>query len=173
MKCDQYNGFKENITSYSQYKQVVEDERVFYLIKDKYLKLLGKFIENTYTDLRFDIFIRQRNPKEQKPQWYGNTYMELVIFDVIKTPIYNPSNFEPSYRTATYNGYLSMDTIYDEIDSFIPEINKHLMITFVPYHSPDQMIPKQFFDLRPFECWDKYWIRTKLEPAQNALRWEI
>jgi len=94
MKCDQYNGFKENITSYSQYKQVVEDERVFYLIKDKYLKLLGKFIENTYSDLRFDIFIRQRNPKEQKPQWYGHTYMELVIFDVIKTPIYNPSNFD-------------------------------------------------------------------------------
>jgi hypothetical protein len=66
-----------------------------------------------------------------------------------------------------------MDIIYDEIDSFIPEINKHLMITFVPYLNPNQMMTEQFFDLRPFECWDKYWIRTKLEPAQNALRWEI
>jgi hypothetical protein len=99
--------------------------------------------------------------------------MELVIFDVIGTPIYNPRTFEPVHRTTTYDGYLSMDTIYDEIDSFIPEINKHLMITFVPYHSPDQMIPGQFFDLRPFECWDKYWRHTKLEPARNALRWEI
>ena len=160
---DLSNGFKENITSYSQYKQVVEDERVFYLIRDKYLKLLGKFIEDTYTNLRFDIFIRNRNPKEQKPQWYGHTYMELVIFDVIGTPIYNPMNFEPVHRTTTYDGYLSMDTIYDEIDSFIPEINKHLMITFVPYHSPDQMIPGQFFDLRPFECWDRYWRNTKIE----------
>jgi hypothetical protein len=159
--------------SYSEFKQREEDTKVLFLIKDKYLKLLGKFIEDTYTNLRFDIFIRNRNPKEQKPQWYGHTYMELVIFDVIKTPIYNPSNFEPSYRTATYNGYLSMDTIYDEIDSFIPEINKHLMITLVPYHSPEQMMKEQFFDLRPFECWDRYWRHTKLEPAHNALRWEI
>jgi hypothetical protein len=83
---------------------------------------------------------------------------------------YNPSNFEPSYRTATYNGYLSMDTIYDEIDSFIPEINKHLMITFVPYHSPDQMIPKQFFDLRPFECWDRYW-RNAMRGEDRFIKW--
>ncbi len=135
MKCDQYNGFRETITSYSQYKQVVEDERVFYLIKDKYLKLLGKFIENTYTDLRFDIFIRQRNPKEQKPQWYGHTYMELVVFDVIKTPIYNPSNFEPSYRTATYNGYLSMDiAVFDKCveDYHYAYNNLHKNISLYP-----------------------------------------
>jgi hypothetical protein len=161
------------ITSYSEYKQREEDTKLLFLIRDKYLKLLGKFIENTYPGLRFDIFIRNRNPKERKPQWYGHTYMELVIFDVIGTPIYNPRTFEPVHRTTTYDGYLSMDTIYDEIDSFIPEINKHLMITFVPYHSPDQMIPKQFFDLQPFECWDRYWKHTKLEPAKNALRWEI
>jgi hypothetical protein len=162
------------ITSYSEYKQREEDTKILFLIRDKYLKLLGKFIEDTYTDLRFDIFIRNRNPKEQKPQWYGHTYMELVIFDVIKTPIYNPSNFEPSYRTATYNGYLSMDTIYGEIDSFIPEINKHLMITFIPYHSPDQMnYMSGINDIPSFECWDKYWRYSKLEPAYNALRWEI
>jgi hypothetical protein len=151
------------ITSYSQYKRREEDSKLFYLIRDKYLKLLGNFIEFTYPDLRFDIFIRNRNPNESKPQWYGYTYMELVILDVIVTPIYNPMNFEPSYRTTTYDGYLSMDTIYDEIDSFIPEINKHLMITFVPYHSPHQMISKQFFDLQPYECWDRYWRCTKIE----------
>jgi hypothetical protein len=159
--------------SYSEFKQREEDTKVLFLIKDKYLKLLGKFIEDTYTDLKFDIFIRNRNPKEQKPQWYGHTYMELVIFGVIVQPIYNPMTFEPVYRTTTYDGYLSMDTIYDEIDSFIPEINKHLMITFVPYHSPDQMIPEKFFDLRPFECWDRYWRHTNLEPEHNFLRWGI
>jgi hypothetical protein len=148
------------ITSYSEYKQREEDTKVLLLIRDKYLKLLGKFIENTYPGLRFDIFIRNRNPKEQKLQWYGHTYMELAVFDVIGTPIYNPSNFEPVYRTTTYDGYFSMDTIYDDIDSFIPEINKHLMITFVPYHSPDQMIPEKFFNLQPYECWDRYWRNT-------------
>ena len=161
------------ITSYSQFKQREEDTKVLFLIRDKYLKLLGNFIEVTYPGLRFDVHIRTRNPKESKAQWYGYTYMQLVIFDVVGQSIYNPMTFEPVYRTTTYNGYLSMDIIYDEIDSFIPEINKHLMITFVPYLNPDQMIPAQFSNLQPFECWDKYWIHTKLEPAQNALRWEI
>jgi hypothetical protein len=151
------------ITSYSQYKRREEDSKLFYLIRDKYLKLLGNFIESTYPDLRFDIFIRSRNPKEQKPQWYGHTYMELAVFDVISQPIYNPMNFEPVYRTTTYDGYFSMDTIYDDIDSFIPEINKHLMITFVHYRNPDQMVPEQFYNIQPFECWDKYWRCTKIE----------
>jgi hypothetical protein len=96
--------------------------------------------------------------------------MELVIFDVIGTPIYNPMSFEPVYRTTTYDGYLSMDMIYDEIDLFIPEINKHLMISFVPYHSPDQMIPEQFFDLRPFECWDRYW-RNAMRGEDRFIKW--
>jgi len=160
------------ITSYSEYKQREEDTKVLFLIRDKYLKLLGKFIENTYPDLRFNIYIRNRNPNESKPQWYGHTYMELVIFDVISQPIYNPSTFEPVYRTTTYDGYFSMDTIYDDIDSFIPEINKHLMITFVHYRNTDQMVPEQFYDIPSFECWDKYWRYSKLE-GNNKLPWPI
>jgi len=156
--------------SYSEYKQIEEDTKLLFLIRDKYLKLLGKFIENTYPGLRFDIFIRNRNPKERKPQWYGHIYLELAIFDVIGTPIYNPMNFEPSYRTTTYDGYFSMDMIYDDIDLSIPEINKHLMITFVPYHSPDQMIPGKFFDLRPFECWDRYW-RNTMYSGNKVINW--
>ena len=155
------------ITSYSDYKQREEDTKVLFLIRDKYLKLLGKFIEEMYPDLRFDIFIRNRNPKEQKAEWYGHTYMELVIFDVVGQAVYNPMTFEPVYRTTTYNGYLSMDIIYDEIDSFIPEINKHLMITFVPYFSPDQMMPKQFFNIQPFECWEKYWRNENYKRSYN------
>jgi len=45
------------ITSYSEYKQREEDTKILFLIKDKYLKLLGKFIEDTYPDLRFDIIL--------------------------------------------------------------------------------------------------------------------
>jgi len=87
--------------------------------------------------LGFDIFIRNRDPKEQKVQWYGHIYMELVIFDVIGTPIYNPMSFEPVYRTTTYDGYLSMDMIYDEIDREILEIlNKDGRTKFtIPYFS--------------------------------------
>ncbi len=155
------------ITSYSEFKQKEEDTKVLFLIKDKYLKLLGKFIEDTYPDLRFDIFIRNRNPKEQKAEWYGHTYMELVIFDVVGQAVYNPMTFEPVYRTTTYNGYLSMDIIYDEIESFIPEINKHLMITFVPYFSPNQMMPEQFFNIQPFECWEKYWRNENYKRSYN------
>jgi hypothetical protein len=64
-----------------------------------------------------------------------------------------------------------MDIIYDEIDSFIPEINKHLMITFVPYLNPDQMnYMSGINDMPSFECWDKYWKHTKIE-NYNRLQW--
>ena len=46
------------ITSYSQFKQREEDTKVLFLIRDKYLKLLGEFIESSYPDLRFDIHIK-------------------------------------------------------------------------------------------------------------------
>jgi hypothetical protein len=162
----------QTCSSYQEYKSMKEESELRYLIHTKYLKVLGQFIENTYPGLRFDIFIRSRNPKEKKPQWYGHTYMELVIFDVISQPIYNPMTFEPVYRTTTYDGYFSMDTIYDDIDSFIPEINKHLMITFVHYRNPDQMVPEQFYNIQPFECWDKYWRYSKFD-NNNKLPWPI
>ena len=72
--------------SYSDYKSMYENAKLQYLIHKKYLKLLGKFIETIYPNLRFDIFIRNRNPKEKKVDWYGMTYMELVVFDVICSP---------------------------------------------------------------------------------------
>lgn len=157
--------YSRPFNSYSEYKQREEDVKVLFLIRDKYLKLLGNFIESTYPGLRFDIFIRNRNPKEKKPQWYGHTYMELAIFDVITQPIYHPDTFEPVYRTSTFGEKISMSLIYDEIDSFIPEINKHLMITFVPCLISDQNINHMsgFYDIPSFECWDRYWRYTKLE----------
>lgn len=163
-------GMDQTCTSYQEYKFMREESKLRHLIHTKYLKVLGKFIEYTYPGLRFDIFIRNRNPKEQKAQWYGHTYMELVVFDVIAQPIFDPTNFEPVYRTATYDGHLSMNTIYDEIQSFIPEINKHLMITFVHYRNPDQMVPEHFYDIPSFECWDKYWRYSKTD-NYNRIRW--
>ena len=146
------------ITSYSQFKQREEDTKVLFLIRDKYLKLLGEFIESSYPDLRFDIHIKNRDPKEQRPYWYGHTYMELVIFDVIIQPIYNPMTFEPVYRTTTYKDSINMEMIYNEIESFIPDINKHLMITFTPHFTPDQINhTTQFYDIPSFECWERYW----------------
>ena len=107
--------------SYSEYKQREEDLKVMFLIRDRYLKLLGQFIESTYSGLRFDIFIRNRNPKEKKPQWYGHTYMELAIFDVITQPIYHPDTFEPVYRTSTFGEKISMS-----LTELIPKLWKRI-----------------------------------------------
>ena len=51
-----------------------------------------------------------------------------------------------------------MEMIYNEIESFIPDINKHLMITFIPHFNPDQINhTTQFYDIPSFECWERYW----------------
>ena len=73
-------------SSYSEFKFIQEDEKLRYLIHRKYLKVLGEFIESTYPGLKFDVFIRNRDPKVKNIQWYGHTYMELRIYDVITSP---------------------------------------------------------------------------------------
>lgn len=145
-------------SSYSEYKSMYEEEKLRYLIHRKYLKLLGKFIESTYPGLKFDVFIRDRDPKVKNMQWYGHTYMELRIYDVITS--HNPRSFSPVYRTPHYDGYINGEEIYNEIENFIPELNKHILITFrplispyTPIHNIDMMEPK------PFECWEEYFGR--------------
>ncbi len=105
--------------SYGEYKFNYEQAEIKYLIHRKYLKLLGELIETLYPGLKFDIFIRDRNPKERKPDWYGMTYMELVVFDIIGSPVYNPMNFEPSYKTPHFDGYISGEILFNDIDSYI------------------------------------------------------
>ena len=147
-------------SSYSEFKFIQEDEKLRYLIHRKYLKVLGKFIDNMYPDLKFDIFIRHRDPKVKDVKWYGHTYMELRIFDVVNTPVYAPRTFTPSYRTPHCDGYLNGEEIYDEIDSFIPEINKHLLISFRPLIQPHVEIHNMnFYDIPDFECWGEYFTR--------------
>jgi hypothetical protein len=116
--------------------------------------MLGEFIETMYPGLRFDIHIRNRDLKERKPDWYGHTYMELIVFDIITSPIYNPNTFEPSYRTPHCQEYISGDKIFDEINSYIPDINKHLLITFV--RSSD--FSMNLMDIPSFECWWQYFL---------------
>lgn len=141
-------------SSYSEFKLIQEEEKLRYLIHRKYLKLLGKFIESTYPGLKFDVFIRHRDPKVKNMQWYGQTYMELRIFDVIT--VYEPHRFDRVFKTPGYEGYFYSEDIYNNIDSFIPEINKHLLITFRPIISPHTPIQ---FDIKPFECWGEYFGR--------------
>ena len=154
--------------SYSEYKSLQEDAKLQYLIHRKYLNVLGGFIENMYSGLRFDIFIRHRDPKVKDVKWYGHTYMELRIFDIVSTPVYDPRTSTPSYRTPHCDGYLNGEEIYDEIDSFIPEINKHLLISFRPLIQPHVEIHNMnFYDIPDFECWGEYFSR---EYRKEAMR---
>ena len=161
-------GMDRTCTSYQEYKSMQEESKLRYLIHRKYLKVLGKFIDETYPGLRFDIFIRNRDPKVKHAQWYGHTYMELMIFDIITSPIYDPRTFTPAYRTPHCDGYLSGEEIYNDIEDFIPEINKHLLISFRPLLQPHLEIHNMnFYDIPDFECWGEYFAR---EYHKNAMR---
>jgi len=147
-------------SSYSEFKFIQEEEKLRYLIHRKYLKLLGKFIESTYPGLKFDVFIRHRDPKIKNMQWYGQTYMELRIYDIISLPSYLPQTFSQVYKTPHYNGYIGGEEIYNEIENFISELNKHILITFRPLISPHTPIHNiDMFDPKPFECWGEYFAR--------------
>lgn len=163
---DQYMNHRYD--SYSEYMFHHGEAKLIYLIRRKYLKLLGKFIENMYPGLKFDIYVQQRDPKERKVEWYGHTYMELRIFDMIQSPVYNPMNFEPSYRSPHCNEFIDGEKIYDLIDSFIPEINKHLLISFRPIISPHMEIHNMDFNQIPdYECWAKHWRYTRINNYED------
>ena len=153
---DRYEDYRDN--SYSDYEFHRNESELNYLIRSKYLRLLGKFIETMYPGLKFDIFIKQRDIKQRKLDWYGHTYMELRIFDVIGSPVYDPSSFEPVYKSPKCGEYISGGIIYDLIQSFIPEVNKHLLISFAPFISPEMEIHNfNFHQINDFECWSQYW----------------
>ena len=156
-------------SSYSEFKLIQEEEKLRYLIHRKYLKLLGKFIESTYPGLKFDVFIRHRDPKIKNPQWYGQTYMELRIYDIISLPSYRPEVFSKTYKTPHYDGYIDYEGIYDNIESFMPEINKHLLISFRPLISPHTPIYNiDMMELKPFECWGEYFSREYRRSAISS-----
>lgn len=147
-------------SSYSEFKLIQEEEKLRYLIHRRYLKLLGRFIESTFSGLKFDIFIRHRDPKVKNMQWYGYTYMELRIYDIISLPSYAPKTFSQVYKTPHYDGYIGGEEIYNEIENFIPELNKHILINFRPLISPHTPIHNMdMFDIKPFECWGEYFSR--------------
>ena len=155
------NGYmNRTYSSYSEYKSMYEEEKLRYLIHRRYLKLLGRFIESTYPGLKFDVFIRTRDPKVKNMQWYGYTYMELRIYDIITSPVYDPRTFTPCYKTPHCDIPIHCEEIYDEIENFIPELNKHILITLRPLISPHTPIHNMnMFDPKPFECWAEYFGR--------------
>ena len=149
--------------SYMDYKQYREDDKLRELIYNKYLRVLGRFIEDMYPKLKFDIFVCSRNEKQRKPDWYGMTYMNLVIYDVVREPIYNPRTFDPSYWSLNYDGLISFYDFYDTIDSYIPEINKHLLISFeLPRseHMSTTMVMSNMLQIPDFECWSERYKKS-------------
>jgi hypothetical protein len=113
-----------------------------------------------YPGLRFDIHIKNRNDKERKPDWYGMTYMELIVFDVISSPVYNPNTFEPSYRAPHCEEYFNGQLFFNDIESYLPDINKHLLITFRPITQPHNYMGHDM-ELPDFECWRQYYIMER------------
>jgi len=56
-----------------------------------------------------------------------------------------------------YNGYINGDIFFKDINSYIPDINKHLLISFVP--AVDPFIEKynmDFHSIPTYECWKEY-----------------
>ena len=156
--------FPQTYNTYSEYKDIREQSELRYMIHRKYLKLLGHFIDTMYPGLRFDIHIKNRNDKERKPDWYGMTYMELIIFDVISSPVYNPNTFEPSYRTPHCGEHISGQLFFNDIESYLPDINKHLLITFSPLIQPHNYMNHNI-ELPDFECWCWYYITERRDNA--------
>jgi hypothetical protein len=156
-------------SSYTGYKQHMIDVKLKSLIYGKYLKLLGEFIEFMYPGIKFDILIKERDENVKRMEWYGNTYMNLVIYDVNISPIYAPVSFVPVYSVLGYDENICFYGMYNLIDSFMPEINKHLLIMFLPidksftpnithrqqpiHHLMDNM---GCWDTNYFECWMEY-----------------
>jgi hypothetical protein len=86
--------------------------------------------------------------------------MELRIFDVINTPVYDPSTFTPAYSVPHCSESINGEIIYDLIDSFIPEINKHLLISFRPLIQPHvEIYNMNFYEIPDFECWGEHFTR--------------
>lgn len=156
-------------SSYTEYKFMTSESKLQHLIRTKYLKMLGEFIESMYSGLRFDIFIKDRNPKERRAEWYGMTFMELVVFDIISLPSYSPRVFSEMYKTPHYDGYISGEILFNDIDSYIPEINKHLLISFVPHVTSDGNEYGDFYNLiAPYECWKEHFYREHVLDAVSS-----
>lgn len=159
--------YPQTYNTYSEYKDIREQSEIRYLIHRKYLRLLGEFIETMYPGLRFDIVIRNRDLKERKPDWYGHTYMVLIVFDVITSPVYNPNTFEPSYRSPHCHGHINGEILFNDIDSYIPDINKHLLITFIRCNTPANRMEYNMLDIPSFECWRHYYMRDSRKREMN------
>ena len=151
----------QTCSSYQEYKSMQEESKLKYLIHNKYIKVLGRFIEVMYPGLKFDIFVKYRNPKEKKVDWYGYTYMELKVFDIIKSPMYSPDTFEPYYSTPYCKERIYSGKFYKEIDDFIPEINKHLLISYRPILEPHSNYHMSWSDIPDYECWREYFLHQR------------
>ena len=158
--------YPQTYNTYSEYKSIREESEIRYLIHRKYLRLLGEFIETMYPGLRFDIVIRNRDLKERKPDWYGHTYMVLIVFDVITSPVYNPNTFEPSYRSPHCGEYINGEVFFDVINSYMPDINKHLLISFRPLIQSHNYMGHNM-EMPDFECWRHYYMRDSRKREMN------
>ena len=62
------------------------------------------------------------------------------------------------------DGYIFGEGIFNEIESFIPEINKHLSISFIPLINPNvEIFNFNHYEIPDYECWDEFFKRQSIK----------
>ena len=162
----------EQSNTYGYLREIREKDHLSYLINSKYVNVLGKFIKTMYPNLKFKIFVRDRNKKHQKSDWYGMTYMNLVIYNVISSAEYNPLTYNAYYRVYDYKELISFENFYDTIDSYMPEMNKHLLISFEPPRNeniPIDIMIANIVQIPDYECWVQYYKRSIIKRYHKSI----
>lgn len=146
-----YNNVDINSLQH-HYSELIMD-RESELLCRKYYKILDRFMKTFYPNLYYYIGISYRNPRVKKLTWHERWYFELNICDVDHRPVYNPTTFDAVHKLLDGTGnFICMMSIYDEIESFVPELNKHTEIRFKKHHSE--------LPFKTFDCWDEYFYRS-------------
>jgi hypothetical protein len=159
--CDTINSFR-----YDKYEFQSKEEE---LLAMKYRKILIDLMGIIFPDLKFEVVISHHSPKTKKADWYSNWFLQLNIYDVDRNPIYNPNNFDTAYRVYVSGVVISPSMIYDEIESFITELNKYIEISFFGCSGPTYYGFGFNAPFINFECWSEYFYRSNISPRYDNI----
>jgi hypothetical protein len=89
----------------------------------RYLRLLSEFFKTMF-DFKFQLYCER-------------DHIQVMIFDVFPSPVYNPSTFDPSYRFLKNDNVsselISEREIFNTVYSYIPDLVPYLEFEFVFY----------------------------------------
>ena len=89
----------------------------------RYLRLLSEFFKTMF-DFKFQLYCER-------------DHIQVIIFDVFPSPVYNPSTFDPSYRFLKNDNVsselISEPEIFNTVYSYIPDLVPYLEFELVFY----------------------------------------